>query len=100
MIERAFPVVFARQVDVATLERLMRGGVDWTLVSARYTDIGGFTPDAAVRPAGWADHLGDDSAEPLNIPSIAWWWRHDPVAGRSSPGDGNGVEVRSDALAP
>lgn len=64
---------------IATLERLMRGGVDWSLASARYREAGASPEAVAVRPVGFADRPSDTATHPPGIASIDWWWRYDPA---------------------
>ncbi|MER6994957.1 selina-4(15),7(11)-diene synthase [Streptomyces sp. NPDC000410] len=48
----------------------IRGAQDWGISSVRYT-----TPDdPANMPSVFTDTPTDDSDEPLDIPSISWWW--------------------------
>ena len=69
---------------VATLERLVRGGVDWTLGSARYRpQADEVRPAVVVHAAGAADRLddwpGQSAAAAPGIASVDWWWRYDPA---------------------
>ncbi|MFE7454596.1 terpene synthase family protein [Streptomyces griseus] len=60
------------------LGQYIRGGLDWALGTDRYNYIDGVGGHRAFQPGGWRDTPRDNSPEPLPIPSIAWWWQHDP----------------------
>lgn len=51
---------------------------DWSLNTDRYVYLDGRGGRRAFQPGGERDTPRDDSREPLPIPSISWWWRHDP----------------------
>ncbi|HMJ04111.1 MAG TPA: hypothetical protein VK506_14310 [Conexibacter sp.] len=59
---------------LASLEHSWRGILDWGFSAPRYTTGG--DPDAPplLTFPGWADTPTDDRLEPLDCPSIAWWW--------------------------
>ncbi|MET9485003.1 hypothetical protein [Streptomyces sp. NPDC006638] len=56
---------------VEGLAQFVRGHLDWASACPRYRVPSG--PGAT--PGGWwKQHPADDSAEPLPLPTIAWWW--------------------------
>ena len=59
---------------IASLEHSWRGILDWGFSAPRYATGG--DPDAPrlLTFPGWADAPHDDRLEPLDCPSIAWWW--------------------------
>ncbi|MFF0066657.1 selina-4(15),7(11)-diene synthase [Streptomyces sp. NPDC005279] len=62
------------------LSSFIRATQDWSISSLRYT-----TPDdPAALPSSFTDRPTDDSTDPLDIPSIAWWWDLVPVS-RTAP---------------
>ncbi|RDI50743.1 selina-4(15),7(11)-diene synthase [Nocardia mexicana] len=55
---------------LTTADSFIRGAQDWQATSSRYT-----TPDDIARPSlRFTDTPTDSSDQPLDIPSIAWWW--------------------------
>ncbi|GAA4931560.1 selina-4(15),7(11)-diene synthase [Streptomyces coeruleoprunus] len=61
----------------------IRGAQDWGISSVRYT-----TPDdPAAMPSYFRDTPVDGSAEPLDIPAIAWWWTLLPPRAEPTVGD-------------
>ncbi|GHI85823.1 selina-4(15),7(11)-diene synthase [Streptomyces xanthophaeus] len=65
----------------AGLRSFVRGSLDWGLQSVRYT-----TPDdPAELPTTVAGTATDDSAEPLGIDVVAWWWNVVPPRRPSNP---------------
>ncbi|MFJ8648638.1 selina-4(15),7(11)-diene synthase [Streptomyces sp. NPDC093546] len=55
---------------LASLAHFIRGSQDWGISSVRYT-----TPDdPANMPSMFTSVPTDRSTEPLDIPSVAWWW--------------------------
>ncbi|OLT29289.1 hypothetical protein BJF79_40925 [Actinomadura sp. CNU-125] len=46
----------------------IRGNAEWGLRVPRYLG------DTAAREITWAERPMDDSAEPIPVPTIAWWW--------------------------
>lgn len=74
-----------------SLTSFIRAAQDWGISSRRYT-----TPDdPAELPTTFRDTPTDDSAEPLDIPAIAWWWDVVPdepapvLPQRAQPRDGD-----------
>ncbi|WP_171052839.1 selina-4(15),7(11)-diene synthase [Streptomyces marianii] len=65
---------------LGNLASFIRATQDWSVSSLRYT-----TPDdpAALSPS-FSDRPTDTSREPLDIPSISWWWDLVP-ASRTAP---------------
>ncbi len=59
---------------IASLEHSWRGILDWGFSAPRYAT--GDDPDAPplLTVPGWTDTPHDDRLEPLDCPSIAWWW--------------------------
>ena len=75
-----------------SLGHFIRGAQDWGISSHRYT-----TPDdPAQLPSAFLDTPTDDSAEPLDIPCVAWWWdllpRPQESAATATP-DGRATEL-------
>ncbi|MFI0418898.1 prenyltransferase/squalene oxidase repeat-containing protein [Spongiactinospora sp. 9N601] len=60
------------------LEHYIGGSLDWALTSDRYVYLDGQGGSPAFEPGGRRLTPRDDSTDPPPIPSIAWWWRHDP----------------------
>ncbi|MFE7777892.1 selina-4(15),7(11)-diene synthase [Streptomyces sp. NPDC057445] len=62
------------------LSSFIRATQDWSISSLRYT-----TPDdPALLPSSFTDEPSDGSTDPLDIPSISWWWDLVPVS-RTAP---------------
>ncbi|WP_432072589.1 selina-4(15),7(11)-diene synthase [Streptomyces wuyuanensis] len=67
---------------VGALSAFIRATQDWSVSSLRYT-----TPDdPAALSSSFSDVPTDDSTDPLDIPSISWWWDLVP-ASRTEPLD-------------
>ncbi|MDI9888896.1 selina-4(15),7(11)-diene synthase [Streptomyces sp. HNM0645] len=65
---------------LASLASFIRATQDWSVSSLRYT-----TPDdPAALSSSFSDRPTDTSREPLDIPSISWWWDLVP-ASRTAP---------------
>lgn len=62
------------------LDQYVRGFLEWALEAStqhRYLRSDGTLPFTFE---GWTtDSLPEEATEPVAIPSIAWWWQHDPV---------------------
>jgi hypothetical protein len=62
----------------STVGYIVRGGIEWSATTHRYTHPQDPHTGAEVslgdHPLIWAPQPHDPSTEPLNIPSIAWWW--------------------------
>lgn len=67
------------------LEYYLSATVDWSFTSNRYLYTDGRGGKPAFQPSGRRDTPRDHSTEPLPIPSIAWWWRHDPDSPHVTP---------------
>ncbi|MFE7272520.1 hypothetical protein [Streptomyces sp. NPDC057623] len=51
------------------------GLLEWAMITDRYVYLDGLSDGSlAFHGAGFCDTPSDSSAEPLPIPSIAWWW--------------------------
>ncbi|WP_433544756.1 terpene synthase family protein [Streptomyces sp. CA-294286] len=58
---------------VQDLGQFVRGHLDWASRCPRYTVP--TPPGTATRPFGWWKHRpADDSGEPLDLPTVSWWW--------------------------
>ncbi|MCX4511214.1 terpene synthase [Streptomyces sp. NBC_01619] len=61
---------------LGNLSHFIRATQDWSITSLRYT-----TPDdPACLPSAFTDKPVDDSSDPLDIPSISWWWSLIPAS--------------------
>ncbi|MEU0661132.1 selina-4(15),7(11)-diene synthase [Streptomyces lavendulocolor] len=78
---------------MAGLRHFIRGSQDWGVSSVRYT-----TPaDPAGLPTDFTDTPTDDSAEPLGIDVVSWWWEVVP-AGPTPVGTPAGPRLRRERL--
>lgn len=60
---------------VRGLGHYIRGFLDWSLASDRYVYLSGVNGGArAFAEPGERETPSDDSAQPLPVASIAWWW--------------------------
>ncbi len=77
---------------ITGLDHYVSGGLAWYCSNKRYNSTSGTGGGARTFVGG--DLTEDppaalDNAEPLPIPSIAWWWQHDPGRShRTSPNRG------------
>ncbi|MFD9226076.1 selina-4(15),7(11)-diene synthase [Streptomyces sp. NPDC060064] len=77
------------------LSSFIRATQDWSISSLRYT-----TPDdPAALPSSFTDSPTDDSTDPLDIPSISWWWDLVPVS-RTAPLDQSRVPSAASRYTP
>ncbi|GAA4552202.1 terpene synthase family protein [Amycolatopsis samaneae] len=60
---------------VSDLGRCVRGHLDWALTCDRYRHPSGNHLGPVVRlPTEFAERPADDRAQPLPLPTLAWWW--------------------------
>lgn len=70
----------ARYLD--TLDRYMRGVLEWIHHTNRYVHLDGLEGACPFEPGGMTDVPSDDSRSAPEIPAIAWWWEYDPEGRR------------------
>ncbi|GHE12922.1 terpene synthase family protein [Streptomyces alanosinicus] len=63
---------------LASLSCYVSAAARWTLTSARYRYPSQQALGPAFEPGGWVGAPEDTT--PLPIPSMAWWWQHDPLS--------------------
>ncbi|MBH1936632.1 hypothetical protein I5Q34_20520 [Streptomyces sp. AV19] len=65
---------------VEGLARYCRGCLEWTPSNDRYSSVDGLGGDATFTAEPIDDTASPEASHaPLDIPSIAWWWRYDPA---------------------
>ncbi|WP_372406605.1 hypothetical protein [Streptomyces luteireticuli] len=64
---------------VEGLAHYCRGALEWGLHNDRYAFADGLGGEALFTADPVDDGIPEESPVPLDIPSIAWWWRYDPA---------------------
>lgn len=63
---------------LGSLTRYMRGVLEWTQHTHRYVHLDGIAGACPFEGGGLTTEPRVTPDEPPDIPSIAWWWYHDP----------------------
>jgi hypothetical protein len=85
-VTRGASPALRRYVD--DLGHMIRGHIDWSFTTARYSTVygaGGAPSGAVSLSIGWAPGPADDLVEAPPLPSIAWWWEPVVADGGSAP---------------